>query len=213
MPSDGKRHQRITVKRGCVKMNSKQVLRKGQYRLSHNTFAKKENQLSTPPVFKSDTTCSQFKLLLRYLIQTQLAHSCIAWSTSTFQLPFFRFLYCKWNSLTVDIPVYHFFCIIILLQDEHTSQLRHSCCRGSQIWSYNITGDNVHVSKHSQVGNPNYNLFLFWDVRQREPSMDLWDLQVVRMSTEKTPCPATLVSISGGNTASRGFSGSHHKSQ
>lgn len=118
MPSDGKRHQRITVKRGCVKMNSKQVLRKGQYRLSHNTFAKKENQLSTPPVFKSDTTCSQFKLLLRYLIQIQLAHCCIAWSTSTFQLPFFRFLHCKWNSLAMDIPVYHFFCIIILLQDE-----------------------------------------------------------------------------------------------
>lgn len=69
LPSDGNRHQRITVKWRCVTMNSTQVLRKGQYKLS----AKKESQTSTPPALKSDTT-SQFKLLPGYSIQTQWAH-------------------------------------------------------------------------------------------------------------------------------------------
>lgn len=141
MPGDGKNHQRITVKWRCVKTNNKQVLRKGQYRLSHNIFAKKENKLSTPPVLKSDTTCSQFKLPPGYLIQTQLVHCCTAWSTSAFQLPFFRCLHCKWNSLTMSIPVYNFFlhnprqwlAPCTLLKWEGL------CCRASQLCSCTIT--------------------------------------------------------------------------
>lgn len=208
MPSDGKRHQRIPVKWRCVKMNSKRVLRKGQYRLSHNIFGKKENQLSTPPVLKSDTTCSPFKLLPGYLIQTQLAQCCIAWSTSTFQLPFFRFFHCKWNSLTMDIPVYHLFCTIILLQDNswhlaHFSDEKLSVVGVPSSAHVPSPVGNVHVSKYSQFGNSNYNLFLFWDVRQQEPFVDLCDLWVVRMSTENTPCPAMSVSTSGGSWASK----------
>lgn len=77
------RCQRTTGRWRCAKMNSKWVLRKGQYRLSQNIFARKEHQLSTPPVLKSDTTCSQFKLLPGYLIKTHLGHCCIAWSSSS----------------------------------------------------------------------------------------------------------------------------------
>lgn len=201
MPSDGKNHQRITVKWRCVKMNNKQVLRKGQYRLSHNIFAKKENKLSTPPVLKSDATCSQFELPPGYLIQTQLAHCCTTWSTSAFQLPFFRCLHCKWNSLTMDIPVYNFFCII---QDNgwhlaHFSNEKLSVVGVPSSAHVPSPGDNFHVSKLSQFGNPNYNLFLFWDVRQWEPFVNLCNLWVIRMSTETTPCPVTLVSTCGGS--------------
>ena len=128
----------------CVKINSKRVISKGHYWLSCKIFARKENQLSTPSVLQSDTACSQFKPLPAYLIQTQLPHCCTAWGTFTFQLPFFRFLDCKSNSLTMDIPVYHLFCIIILLQDNswhlaHFSD-EYLCCRGCQLCSCTITG-------------------------------------------------------------------------
>lgn len=114
-------------------------------------------------------------------------------------------------------PVYHFFRVIIVLQDERLAPYTHVVwdalyCRYSQLCSYSTTGDNVHLSKPSQAGNPSYNIFLLGDMRQWGPFVDLWDPWVVRMPTEKTPCPLALFSTSRGSRASKGFSASNYNS-
>lgn len=136
--------------------DEQQVSAKERSGQTFSYFARKEHQLSTPPALKSDTTCSQFKLLPGYLIK----HS---WDTAVLpeahpvQLSSSHssFLHGKWNHQQWTLQFILSFCTIILLRPGtlHTPQVRRS------LLMCHHHGSNVQVSRRTPITN-----FLFWDV-------------------------------------------------
>lgn len=181
-------------------MNSKWVLRKGQDRLSH-IFARKEHQLSTPPALKSDTTCSQFKLLPGYLIK----HS---WDT----------VYClKHIQSNCPVPIPHSSMAKEIINNGHcnlsflSAQSFYSGLAPCTLprWEGLCSCAITMGAMSRYPGGPQLQTFSseMWHSRDHLCTSVIWSCEDVYKKVA-LPCSVTLISISG---ASKGFSGSHSK--